>query len=142
MAKQHQLELIARDKTERATTKKAAPKVTLKATPKAKPKGSSQAGAKKSPPATPRVVSKPSPKPIVRLTATDMAARQREISVSEFFTKNRHLLGFDSPAKALLTTVKEAVDNSLDACEEAGILPDLTIVISEITETRYRVVVQ
>ncbi|HEY2924412.1 MAG TPA: DNA topoisomerase VI subunit B [Candidatus Eisenbacteria bacterium] len=82
------------------------------------------------------------PKPIVRLTATDLAARQREISVSEFFTKNRHLLGFDSPAKALLTTVKEAVDNAMDACEEAGIMPDLVIVISEISETRYRVVVQ
>ena len=47
-----------------------------------------------------------------------MGARQREISVSEFFTKNRHLLGFDNPRKALLTCVKEAVDNSLDACEE------------------------
>src|SRR2546422_7907728 len=89
-----------------------------------------------------RSVKKAAPKPIVRLTATDLATRQREISVSEFFTKNRHLLGFDSPAKALLTTVKEAVDNALDACEEAGILPDLVIVISEITETRYRVVVQ
>jgi DNA topoisomerase-6 subunit B len=52
-----------------------------------------------------------------------MASRQREISVSEFFAKNRHLLGFDNPRKALLTTVKEAVDNALDACEEAGILP-------------------
>jgi DNA topoisomerase-6 subunit B len=47
-----------------------------------------------------------------------MGARQREISVSEFFTKNRHLLGFDNPRKALLTCVKEAVDNALDACEE------------------------
>lgn len=56
-----------------------------------------------------------------------MGARQREISVSEFFTKNRHLLGFDNPRKALLTCVKEAVDNSLDACEEAGILPEVTV---------------
>ena len=39
-----------------------------------------------------------------------MAASQKEISVSEFFAKNRHLLGFDNPRKALLTTVKEAVD--------------------------------
>ena len=54
-----------------------------------------------------------------------MASKQREISVSEFFVKNRHLLGFDNPSKALLTTIKEAVDNSLDACEEAGILPEL-----------------
>jgi len=56
-----------------------------------------------------------------------MGARQREISVSEFFTKNRHLLGFDNHRKALLTCVKEAVDNALDACEEAGILPDLLV---------------
>ena len=61
--------------------------------------------------------------------AQTMAANQREISISEFFTKNRHLLGFDSPAKALLTTIKEAVDNSLDACEEAGIAPVLEVEI-------------
>ncbi len=71
------------------------------------------------------------PPPKRRATAETMATRQREISVSEFFTKNRHLLGFDNPAKALLTTVKEAVDNSLDACEEAGILPDLYVEIRE-----------
>jgi DNA topoisomerase-6 subunit B len=71
--------------------------------------------------------------------ADQMAARQREISVSEFFTKNRHLLGFDNPAKALLTTVKEAVDNSLDACEEAHILPALEIWIEENGDSRFRV---
>ena len=60
-------------------------------------------------------------------TAREMASRQREISVSEFFLKNRHLLGFDTPAKALVTAVKEAVDNALDACEEAGILPDINV---------------
>ena len=58
--------------------------------------------------------------------------KQREISVSEFFVKNRHLLGFDNPSKALLTTIKEAVDNSLDACEEAGILPELTIEVHDL----------
>src|SRR6516162_9224702 len=71
-------------------------------------------------------------RPARRATAESMATRQREISVSEFFTKNRHLLGFDNPAKSLLTTVKEAVDNSLDACEEAGILPDLHVEIREV----------
>ena len=54
-------------------------------------------------------------------TAVEMVRRQREISVSEFFLKNRHLLGFDTPAKALVTAVREAVDNALDACEEAGL---------------------
>ncbi len=77
-----------------------------------------------------------------RQSAEAMAAKQREISVSEFFTKNRHLLGFDNPAKALLTTVKEAVDNSLDACEEAGILPAIRVEIHELAEDRYRVVIE
>jgi DNA topoisomerase-6 subunit B len=84
-----------------------------------------------------------------RATAESMATRQREISVSEFFTKNRHLLGFDNPAKALLTTVKEAVDNSLDACEEAGILPELLVEIVEVAPapqagapSKFRVIVE
>jgi DNA topoisomerase-6 subunit B len=67
------------------------------------------------------------PAPKVAVSAAQMGARQREISVSEFFTKNRHLLGFDNPRKALLTCVKEAVDNALDACEEAGILPEVVV---------------
>jgi DNA topoisomerase-6 subunit B len=79
---------------------------------------------------TPSVDDEPE-RPKRRATAESMATRQRDISVSEFFTKNRHLLGFDNPAKALLTTVKEAVDNSLDACEEAGILPELYVEIRE-----------
>jgi DNA topoisomerase VI subunit B len=77
-----------------------------------------------------------------RATAESMATRQRDISVSEFFAKNRHLLGFDNPRKALLTTVKEAVDNSLDACEEAGILPDITVVIEDLQPDRGRDVKQ
>ncbi|MEK7317304.1 MAG: DNA topoisomerase VI subunit B, partial [Candidatus Eisenbacteria bacterium] len=73
----------------------------------------SGATAKKTKPGGKRAASAKSPAPekaprqpakVVRLTAADMAEKQREISVSEFFTKNRHLLGFDSPAKALLTT--------------------------------------
>jgi DNA topoisomerase-6 subunit B len=95
------------------------------------------------PPAQPELVVVPVPEgdaaaepaakaPRRRATAEQMAARQREISISEFFTKNRHLLGFDNPSKALLTTIKEAVDNSLDACEEAGIVPELTIEVRDL----------
>ncbi|MEE2887345.1 MAG: DNA topoisomerase VI subunit B [Planctomycetota bacterium] len=65
-------------------------------------------------------------------TAEQMAKKQREISVSEFFTKNRHLLGFDSPRKALLTAIKEAVDNSLDACEEARVVPEILVQINQL----------
>lgn len=72
-----------------------------------------------------------------RETAESMAQKQREISVSEFFLKNRHLLGFDSPRKALLTAVKEAVDNALDACEEAGILPEISVDIAQTGASRF-----
>ena len=82
------------------------------------PRAQKLAPSRPGPPAAP-------PKPAI--SAVEMGARQREISVSEFFTKNRHLLGFDNPRKALLTCVKEAVDNALDACEEAGILPDVVV---------------
>lgn len=77
-----------------------------------------------------------------RATAQSMAAKQREISVSEFFTKNKHLLGFDNPRKALLTTVKEAVDNSLDACEEAGIVPEIWVKLTQVKPNHFRVSVQ
>ncbi len=77
-----------------------------------------------------------------RATAESMAAAQRDISVSEFFAKNRHLLGFDNPRKAMLTVVKEAVDNSLDACEEAGILPDLLVHLLQLGETRFKITVR
>jgi DNA topoisomerase VI subunit B len=84
----------------------------------------------------------PAEKSKARQTAESMAARQRDISISEFFSKNRHLLGFDNPQKALLTAVKEAVDNSLDACEDAGILPTLRVEIQQIAEERFRIAVE
>jgi DNA topoisomerase VI subunit B len=75
-------------------------------------------------------------------TAFDMASRQREISVSEFFLKNRHLLGFDTPAKALVTAVKEAMDNALDACEEAGLLPEISVQVRDRYGGKSRVVIE
>jgi DNA topoisomerase VI subunit B len=78
----------------------------------------------------------------IEAKAVAMGERQREISVSEFFAKNRHLLGFDNPSKALLTAVKEAVDNSLDACEEANILPEIEVGIKQTSDNRYRIWVQ
>ncbi|MFC1735344.1 DNA topoisomerase VI subunit B [Candidatus Hydrogenedentota bacterium] len=85
-------------------------------------------------------------KPRRRESAESMAKNQRSISISEFFAKNRHLLGFDNPKRALLTTVKEAVDNALDACEEAGILPDITTTASAVENgngnDRYTVIVE
>lgn len=114
---------------------------------KAKPRSRAATPAKRaSPPAEVAAPSEPSKRrgaaPPQRASASDLAKKQREISVSEFFAKNRHLLGFDNPSKALLTTVKEAVDNALDACEEAGIVPDLRVEITQLAETRFRVAVE
>ena len=80
--------------------------------------------------------------PRERTSATELARKQRDISVSEFFAKNRHLLGFDNPSKALLTTVKEGVDNALDACEEAGVVPTIRVEIRQLDETRFRVTIE
>jgi DNA topoisomerase-6 subunit B len=76
--------------------------------------------------------------------AEELAKKQRAISVTEFFEKNRHLLGFDNKQKALLTCIKEAVDNSLDACEELGHLqkkngqtvdlPEIFIEVNQVSE--------
>jgi DNA topoisomerase-6 subunit B len=74
--------------------------------------------------------------------AIELAKKQRDISIASFFEKNRHLLGFDNPRKSLLTTIKEAVDNSLDACEEGGILPEINIEVIEMAETKFRVIVE
>ncbi len=62
--------------------------------------------------------------------AHQLAKKQKEISVAEFFERNKHILGFGNPTRALVTGVKEGVDNALDACEEAGILPDIFVKIN------------
>ena len=64
--------------------------------------------------------------------AEKMAANQKQVAISEFFEKNKHFLGFDTLTRALITAVKEAVDNALDACEEARILPDIIVQITKI----------
>jgi len=53
-------------------------------------------------------------------------------STAEYFAKNLQQVGFSSPTKAVLTTLKEAIDNSLDACEEAGIAPNLNVVVAKV----------
>jgi len=77
-----------------------------------------------------------------RSLAQQLAAKQREISVAEFFERNRQILGFDNPLRALLTTVKEGVDNALDACEEAQVLPEVRIEIAKEGSDRLKVAVE
>lgn len=77
-----------------------------------------------------------------RATAERLADKQHEISVTEFFEKNKQILGFDSRTKSLLMGVKEAVDNSLDACEEAEILPDIVVKIQKTGDDEYHVSIE
>ncbi|MEZ4744039.1 MAG: DNA topoisomerase VI subunit B [Bdellovibrionota bacterium] len=59
-------------------------------------------------------------------------------STAEYFAKNLQQVGFSSPTKAVLTTLKEAVDNALDACEEHGILPELNVYIEKLGKGNLR----
>lgn len=77
-----------------------------------------------------------------RVTAEKLADKQHEISVTEFFEKNKQVLGFDSRAKSLLMGVKEAVDNSLDACEESDFLPEIIVKITRTGEDEYKVSIE
>lgn len=74
--------------------------------------------------------------------AEELAKKQKAISIAEFFEKNRQILGFDSSPRSLLTSVKEAVDNSLDACEEAGILPDILIKLENASKNNLTLIVE
>src|SRR5438132_4470873 len=129
---------MAKRTSKAAVKSKPAPKSKPELKSKAKSKAKPEAATAKAPAGQkgidPKAAEAKAPdakpaKPTATISAVEMGARQREISVSEFFTKNRHLLGFDNPRKALLTCVKEAVDNALDAAEEAGILPDVVVTL-------------
>ena len=79
---------------------------------------------------------------MTKVIAQELAKKQKEISVAEFFERNKHILGFGNQTRALLTSVKEGVDNSLDACEEAGILPDIYIEINNHEDGECKVIIE
>ena len=68
--------------------------------------------------------------------------KQKQIAISEFFEKNKHFLGFDSLQRSIITAVKEAVDNSLDACEEDRKLPDIRVEINRLKGDRLELISQ
>ncbi len=79
---------------------------------------------------------------LTKITAHDLAKKQKEISVAEFFERNKHILGFGNATRSLITSVKEGVDNSLDACEEVDILPDIYVEISNHTDGECTLIVE
>ena len=76
--------------------------------------------------------------------AETMAKTHKAISIAEFFEKNKHLLGYENLQKSLLTVVRAGVDNSLDACEEARILPDIYVELQKGTtgENKFKVIIE
>jgi len=77
-----------------------------------------------------------------KIAALDLAKKQKEISVAEFFERNKHILGFGNSTRALVTSVKEGVDNSLDACEEVNILPEIYVEISNHEDSECKIIVE
>ncbi|MEM0475323.1 MAG: DNA topoisomerase VI subunit B [Candidatus Norongarragalinales archaeon] len=76
------------------------------------------------------------------LTAAEIERAFKEYSVAEFFKKNRQMLGYTGKIRSLTTIVHEAVTNSLDACEDAKILPEITVEIKKLENGHYYVIVQ
>jgi DNA topoisomerase-6 subunit B len=52
-----------------------------------------------------------------------------ELSVSAWFYRNKAIAGFDNPARSLYVAIRELIENSLDACEEARCLPEITVLL-------------
>jgi DNA topoisomerase VI subunit B len=78
----------------------------------------------------------------MKAIAHSLAEKQKEISVAEFFERNKHILGFGNPTRALLTSVKEGVDNSLDACEESGIFPEIYVEINNHDDGECKLIIE
>lgn len=76
------------------------------------------------------------------IIAEKLAKDMREISVAEFFEKNKHFLGYENPTKSLVTVIKEGLDNSLDAAEEARILPDIYISVKQVSPDKFRIKIE
>lgn len=66
----------------------------------------------------------------------------QEHSVAEFFKKNRQMLGYSGKIKSLTTVIHEFLTNSLDACEDAKILPDIYARVDKLGEEHYKVTVE
>ena len=79
---------------------------------------------------------------LTKITAHELAKKQKEISVAEFFERNKHILGFGNQTRALITSVKEGVDNALDACEEAHILPEVYVEIKNHEDGECKIIIE
>ena len=60
-----------------------------------------------------------------------------ELTPSEFFRKNKQMLGFTGKIRSLTIVFHELITNSFDAAEEAGILPEINIDLKRVDKEHY-----
>ncbi|CAD5189943.1 unnamed protein product [Musa acuminata subsp. malaccensis] len=65
----------------------------------------------------------------------------KQKSPAEFFAENKNIAGFDNPGKSLYTTVRELVENALDSAESISQLPDIELIIEEITKNKFNTMI-
>ncbi|MGC8669659.1 MAG: DNA topoisomerase VI subunit B [Candidatus Micrarchaeia archaeon] len=75
-------------------------------------------------------------------TAEEIFKEFKEQSIADFFKKNRQMLGYAGKVHSLVTILHEYVTNSLDACEEAGILPEVEVTVQQVGDEKYKVSVK
>jgi len=75
-------------------------------------------------------------------TANDLFKEFKILSVSEFFKKNADMLGYTGKIRSMTILVHEMVTNALDACEEAGILPEIRVEIDHRGDSHYEISVE
>src|SRR3990167_4697454 len=85
---------------------------------------------------------KPKPVEDKTVSAEELSKDFKEHSVAEFFKKNMQMLGLTGKTKTLTTIVHEYTTNSLDACEESKILPDIEVQIKELSDEYYEITVK
>ena len=65
------------------------------------------------------------------------AGKLQQRSPAEFFAENKNIAGFDNPGKSLYTTIRELVENGLDACEQVPQLPSIVVEVSEMSKETF-----
>ncbi len=72
-------------------------------------------------------------------SATKRDEIQQSRSPAEFFAEHQSIAGFDNAGKSLYTTIREFIENSLDACESVNVLPEISVSVEEMTQKQFNV---
>ncbi|HRR54645.1 MAG TPA: hypothetical protein P5290_04810, partial [Candidatus Methanomethylicus sp.] len=100
--------------------------------------GTARRSARRSRSRSMRSEAKPAVKELLT-TAENEARKMRAVNPAQYYRQNLGQLGFGDPEHALVQTIKELMDNSLDACEAMGILPEIEVKLTA-TEKQYEVI--